>query len=142
MQQHLRTRHCCPTSFLQDRDATHSVSYEIDELQTIGLEWQADAQRTIRAHAIAFEREQNPKGFTHIQALCHASDSQHLPKEAWWYLHQCGSHATTAKVAYTILIFLAQREAQDTTQDTVWDMLSPALYDDQSWFNSSNKKQI
>ena len=142
VQQNLRKRQCCPTSFLHDSDATHSVSFEIDELQTTKLEWWADAQRIIRAHAIAFEREQNPRGFTHIQALCHASDSQYLPKEAWSYLQQCGSHPTTAQAAYTILVFLAQSEAHDRTQDTVWDMLSPALYDDQSPPNPRNKKQI
>ena len=48
-------------------------------MQTTGLEWWVDAQRIVRTHAIAFEREQNPGGFTHIQALCHASESQHLP---------------------------------------------------------------
>ena len=74
--------------------------------------------------------------------LCHTSDSQHLPKEAWSYLHQCGCHPTTAKAAYTILVFLAQREAHDTAQDIVWDMLSPSLYDDQSRLNSRTKNNI
>ena len=119
MQQHLRKQHWCPTSFLHDSDATHSVSYEIDELQTTRLEWWADAQRIIRAHSIAFKREQNPRGLTHIQALFHAADSQHPLKEAWSYLQQCGYHPTMAKAACTILVFLAQRKAQDKAQDTV-----------------------
>ena len=141
MQQHSRKRHSFPTTFLYDSDAT-SLRYEIDELQTTRLEWRADAQQIIRSLAIASEREQNPGGFTHIQVLCHASDWQHLPTEAWSYLEQCGFHPMTAKAAYAILVFPAQREAQERTQDTVRYMLPPALYDDQSRPNSRNKKQI
>ena len=70
------------------------------------------------------------------------SDLQRSPKEAWSYLQQCGYHPTTTKAAYTILLLLAQREAQDRTQDTVCDMLSPALYDDHRRPNPRNKKQI
>ena len=50
-------------------------------------------------------REQNPRGFTRIRVLCRTSASQHLPKEAWSYLHQCGYHPTAAEAAYTILVF-------------------------------------
>ena len=61
------------------------------------------------ASAIQYQRDENPKGFTHVQALCLASDVHQLPNEAWASLHQHGYGPTSTHATYTILVFLAQQ---------------------------------
>ena len=70
---------CRPTSFLCDEPELNTISSLVNQITGTCTEFWLHAQSIFREQAVAYEKELNPRGSTHLQALCPVSDVRSVP---------------------------------------------------------------